>query len=88
MNSETPALAALIWLDKLIDAFPFLSRRWQTLSARTGYAAYRGKAWGRVCAKLIDALFGKGHCFGAAVAEGLIPTSVDAAFAEDISDGR
>jgi len=64
----------LIFLDKLFDAFPLLSRGWRTISARTGYAAFRGKAWGKLAARLIDALMGsETHCHDAAVSEGLIP---------------
>jgi hypothetical protein len=46
----------------------------QTISARAGYAQYRGKAWGRIAAPIIDAItFEKNHCRKAAIREGLIP---------------
>lgn len=64
--------AALIVLDKIADCIVFISRKWMTISARVGYASYRGKTWGRVCERLIDGAFGKGHCRRTAIAEGLI----------------
>lgn len=44
-----------------------------TISARTGYAQYRGKAWAKVCGPVINALMGSSrHCIEAAVHEGLV----------------
>lgn len=45
----------------------------QTISARTGYAQYRGKAWAKVAGPIINALmFNRHHCINAAESEGLI----------------
>jgi hypothetical protein len=44
-----------------------------TISARTGYALVRGKRWAKVCAPIIEAVFGEGHCIRSAIAEGLLP---------------
>lgn len=45
----------------------------QTLSARAGYAAYRGKRWGRVVSRIIDSItLDRDHCLTAAKEEGLI----------------
>ncbi len=43
-----------------------------TVSAITGYRAYRGDRWHRLQEKVIDFLFGKGHCRREAADEGLI----------------
>lgn len=46
----------------------------QSLSARTGYALYRGKRWAKVVAPLIDGLlFSRNHCTEQAREAGLIP---------------
>lgn len=60
-----------IAIDELINAFLQGDAR-HTISARTGYAVYRGKRWGKLLAPMIDAIFGKGHCEAQARAEGLI----------------
>jgi len=58
----TQALNALTWGSAQV-----------TFSARSGYAAYRGKRWALwVAVPVIDAVFGKDHCENQAIAEGLI----------------
>lgn len=60
-------------LDRLANAV-LMGDGDQTLSARAGYAAYRGKRWGRVVSRIIDTLSrDKDHCRKAAAVEGLIP---------------
>lgn len=66
-------MSLAIFLDKLLDAFPLLSRGWHTISARTGYAASRGKPWAKLAQPIINFLMGSStHCHDAAVSEGLI----------------
>lgn len=77
-GAETPAAhgadGSALFLDKLLDAFPLMSRRWHSISARTGYASYRGKAWAKICEPIINFLMrNPKHCRQAAVSEGLIP---------------
>lgn len=43
-----------------------------TISAITGYRAHKGDRWHRLQEKVIDFFFGKNHCYGEAVEEGLI----------------
>jgi hypothetical protein len=63
----------VVALDLLLNAILGGSAR-QTLSARTGYALYRGKRWARVAAPIIDGLlFSRNHCTEQAREAGLIP---------------
>lgn len=62
----------LIALDIILGHILFLSLKPITISARVGYAAYRGKAWGKLWAPVIDAVLGENHCLQAAHNEGLI----------------
>ena len=61
----------LIAWDQVINAILQGDAR-HTISARTGYAVYRGKRWAKVVAPIIDAFFGKGHCEAQAKVEGLL----------------
>lgn len=58
-------------LDYLLNALTWGSVK-QTVSARAGYADYRGKRWARLVVPVIDAIFGGGHCHRQAVREQLI----------------
>ena len=51
----------LLALDQLICGVIWL-RPDHTISGEVGFAAYQGKRWGRRAERVIDALFGKGHC--------------------------
>ena len=51
----------LLALDQLICGVIWL-RPDHTISGEVGFAAYQGKRWGRRVERVIDALFGKGHC--------------------------
>ena len=51
----------LLALDQLICGVIWL-RPDHTISGEVGYAAYQGKRWGRIAERVIDTLFGKGHC--------------------------
>ena len=51
----------LLSLDQLVCGVIWL-RPDHTISGEVGYAAYRGKKWGYRAERVIDALFGKGHC--------------------------
>lgn len=60
-------------LDRLANAL-LLGDGDQTLSARAGYAHYRGKRWARPVVAFIDFIAREpGHCHEAAIREGLIP---------------
>jgi hypothetical protein len=59
------AVVCAVWLALLYTA----SERWadkptgrQTISGYIGGAALHGHAWARLPERLIDALFGEGHC--------------------------
>ena len=59
----THVLNALLWGDAKVS-----------FSARTGYAAYRGKVWGKVMAPVINLLlWSRNHCEEQARESGLIP---------------
>ena len=51
----------LLALDQLVCGVIWL-RPDHTISGEVGYAAYQGKRWGKYAERVIDALFGKGHC--------------------------
>ena len=51
----------LLALDQLVCGVIWL-RPDHTISGEIGYAAMQGKRWGRIAERLIDSLFGKGHC--------------------------
>ena len=51
----------LLAIDQLICGVIWL-RPDHTISGEVGYASYQGKRWGRIAERVIDALFGKGHC--------------------------
>lgn len=60
-------------LDRLANAI-LLGDGDQTLSARSGYAEYRGKRWASYAVAFIDFITNDpGHCHEAAIREGLIP---------------
>lgn len=51
----------LLALDQLVCGVIWL-RPDHTISGEVGYAAYLGKRWALVAQKVIDTLFGVGHC--------------------------
>ena len=51
----------LLALDQLVCGVIWL-RPDHTISGEVGYAAYHGKRWGKYAERVIDSLFGKGHC--------------------------
>lgn len=56
--------------DKMVGAMLYGSRH--TVSAITGYRSYKGDRWHMMQERLIDMLFGRGHCYREAVDENLI----------------
>jgi hypothetical protein len=56
----------LVLLDKLVNAVVLMGRKWETISARSWEAKVEGKAWGQWAVRVIDGLFGQGHCEAAA----------------------
>lgn len=55
-------MAWLKWLDKALNAFPLMGRHWEYISGRAWEARAKGKTWGRIAVRLIDGVFGQGHC--------------------------
>lgn len=60
-GSEKRALAMAVSQDECGNAL-FGGPANQTMSTRTGNGLIEGKRWAKIAAKIIDFIFGKGHC--------------------------
>ena len=57
--------AVLISVDQLVNALAMGSED-DTISSRAWKAKAKGRAWGRFAVRIIDSIFGRGHCERAA----------------------
>lgn len=68
MNLRQRGLGFLIGLDEALNALGGGSYR-QTISGTVGRALLANKPWAEPARKLIDAIFGQGHCAAQAAKE-------------------